>query len=239
MTSETHERPKVTVPDLARMKALEEKITMITAYDATFARLVDLAGVDMILVGDTVGMVVQGEANTIPVDARRDGRTTCAWCRGPSREALIVGDLPFGSLPGQPAAGGRELDPADEGRRRVRQARRRRGDGRDDPGHHPRRHPGGRPHRPHAAELPPHGRPQGAGREERLRGRRPRAPARRMRTPSSRPVRAPWWSRACPSTSPPRSPRSCRSRRSASAPARLRRPGAGAARRARPQRPRR
>ena len=49
------------------MKALGEKITMITAYDVTFARLVDLAGVDMILVGDSVGMVVQGEANTIPV----------------------------------------------------------------------------------------------------------------------------------------------------------------------------
>ncbi|MGZ4793542.1 MAG: 3-methyl-2-oxobutanoate hydroxymethyltransferase, partial [Ilumatobacteraceae bacterium] len=67
MTNETHQRPKVTVPELARMKALGEKIAMITAYDVTFARLVDLAGVDMILVGDSVGMVVQGEANTIPV----------------------------------------------------------------------------------------------------------------------------------------------------------------------------
>jgi len=55
------------------MKALGEKIAMITAYDVTFARLVDLAGVDMILVGDSVGMVVQGEANTDPGGARRHG----------------------------------------------------------------------------------------------------------------------------------------------------------------------
>ena len=44
MTNTTHERQKITIPDLARMKALEERITMITAYDATFARLVDSAG---------------------------------------------------------------------------------------------------------------------------------------------------------------------------------------------------
>ena len=61
-------RRKVTVPDLARMKTEGRRIAMITAYDATFARLVDDAGVDMILVGDSVGMVVQGEANTIPVE---------------------------------------------------------------------------------------------------------------------------------------------------------------------------
>ena len=61
-------RKKVTVPDLARAKAAGSKIAMITAYDATFARLVDEAGVDVILVGDSVGMVVQGVSNTIPVD---------------------------------------------------------------------------------------------------------------------------------------------------------------------------
>lgn len=96
MTNTTHDRKKITVPDLARMKALEERITMITAYDATFARLVDSAGVDMILVGDSVGMVVQGVANTIPVEldemayhVRLVGRAHPA--------AIIVGDLPFGS----------------------------------------------------------------------------------------------------------------------------------------------
>jgi 3-methyl-2-oxobutanoate hydroxymethyltransferase len=96
MTSETHHGPKVTVPELARMKALGQKIAMITAYDATFARLVDLAGVDMILVGDSVGMVVQGEANTIPV-ALDDMVYHVRLVARAKPRALIVGDLPFGS----------------------------------------------------------------------------------------------------------------------------------------------
>jgi 3-methyl-2-oxobutanoate hydroxymethyltransferase len=90
------ERQKVTVPDLARMKALEERITMITAYDATFAHLVDLAGIDMILVGDSVGMVVQGEANTIPVELDEMAYHVRLVSRAHPK-ALIVGDLPFGS----------------------------------------------------------------------------------------------------------------------------------------------
>ena len=53
-------RQKVTVPAIGAMKADGDPIAMITAYDATFAHLVDTAGVDMILVGDSVGMVVQG-----------------------------------------------------------------------------------------------------------------------------------------------------------------------------------
>jgi 3-methyl-2-oxobutanoate hydroxymethyltransferase len=96
MTSETHERRKVTVPELARMKALGEKIAMITAYDVTFARLVDLAGVDMILVGDSVGMVVQGEENTIPV-ALDDMVYHVRLVARAKPKAMIVGDLPFGS----------------------------------------------------------------------------------------------------------------------------------------------
>jgi len=96
MTSSAQDRTKVTVPDLARMKALEERVTMITAYDATFAHLVDLAGVDMILVGDSVGMVVQGEANTIPVELDEMAYHVRLVSRAKPR-ALIVGDLPFGS----------------------------------------------------------------------------------------------------------------------------------------------
>jgi 3-methyl-2-oxobutanoate hydroxymethyltransferase len=96
VTGTMHERIKITVPDLARMKALEERITMITAYDATFARLVDLAGVDMILVGDSVGMVVQGEANTIPVELDEMAYHVRLVARSRPK-ALIVGDLPFGS----------------------------------------------------------------------------------------------------------------------------------------------
>ncbi len=89
-------RRKVSVPDLARMKALEERISMITAYDATFATLVDLAGVDMILVGDSVGMVVQGTDNTIPVELDEMAYHVRLVARAKPK-ALIVGDLPFGS----------------------------------------------------------------------------------------------------------------------------------------------
>ncbi|MFM8266477.1 MAG: 3-methyl-2-oxobutanoate hydroxymethyltransferase [Ilumatobacteraceae bacterium] len=96
MTTASDPRSKVTVPELARMKALEQPITMITAYDATFARLVDLAGVDVILVGDSVGMVVQGEANTIPVELDEMAYHVRLVARSNPR-ALIVGDLPFGS----------------------------------------------------------------------------------------------------------------------------------------------
>jgi 3-methyl-2-oxobutanoate hydroxymethyltransferase len=96
MSSATPDRKKVTVPDLARFKTLGDKITMITAYDVTFARLVDIAGVDIILVGDSVGMVVQGEANTIPVDLLDMAYHVRLVARAEPK-ALIVGDLPFGS----------------------------------------------------------------------------------------------------------------------------------------------
>jgi 3-methyl-2-oxobutanoate hydroxymethyltransferase len=90
------ERRKVTVPRIGEMKLTGEKISMITAYDATFAQLVDEAGVDMILVGDSVGMVVQGEANTIPVDLDEMAYHVRTVARARTK-ALVVGDLPFGS----------------------------------------------------------------------------------------------------------------------------------------------
>jgi 3-methyl-2-oxobutanoate hydroxymethyltransferase len=89
-------RSKVMVPDLSRMKALGDRISMITAYDATFARLVDHAGVDVILVGDSVGMVVQGTSNTIPVELEEMAYHVRLVARA-QPSALIVGDLPFGS----------------------------------------------------------------------------------------------------------------------------------------------
>jgi len=98
------ERRKVTVPDLARYKAEGRKISMITAYDATFARLVDEAGVDCILVGDSVGMVVQGVANTIPVDLDEMAYHVRAVARAQPK-ALIIGDLPFGSYQVSPQQG--------------------------------------------------------------------------------------------------------------------------------------
>ena len=69
---------------------------MITAYDATFARIVDESGVDMILVGDSVGSVVQGVANTIPVTLEEMEYHVKLVARANPR-ALIIGDLPFGS----------------------------------------------------------------------------------------------------------------------------------------------
>lgn len=89
-------RPKVTVPSLAAQVRERRPIAMITAYDATFARLVDQAGVDVILVGDSVGMMFQGTATTLPVELDDMAYHVRAVARTNPR-ALILGDLPFGS----------------------------------------------------------------------------------------------------------------------------------------------
>jgi 3-methyl-2-oxobutanoate hydroxymethyltransferase len=83
-----------TVLDLQRMKAGNQKIAMVTAYDYTMARIVDAAGVDMVLVGDSVGMVVQGMPDTLSVtldDMVYHGRCVA---RGLEKAHLVV-DLPF------------------------------------------------------------------------------------------------------------------------------------------------
>lgn len=85
---------KVTVQTLAKMKAEQRKISMLTAYDATFARLVDQAGTDVILVGDSVGMVVQGAGNTLPVTMDEMIYHCRSVVRGTER-AQVVGDMPF------------------------------------------------------------------------------------------------------------------------------------------------
>jgi 3-methyl-2-oxobutanoate hydroxymethyltransferase len=82
------------VPDLKEKKSRGEKIAMLTAYDATLARLLDQAGVDAILVGDSVGMVVLGYENTLPVTIDDMLHHTRAVVRGATR-ALIVTDMPF------------------------------------------------------------------------------------------------------------------------------------------------
>ncbi|MFW9616177.1 3-methyl-2-oxobutanoate hydroxymethyltransferase, partial [Aquabacterium sp.] len=89
-------RKPVTLHRLREMHAQGDKITMLTAYDATFARLVDEAGVDCILVGDSLGMIVQGHSSTIPVTLDEMAYHTRCVARG-NRTAWIVGDLPFGS----------------------------------------------------------------------------------------------------------------------------------------------
>src|SRR5436190_3080386 len=81
------------------MKQAGERITMLTAYDASFARLLDRAGTDVLLVGDSVGMVVQGHDTTLPVTMDQMVYHCAAVKRGVER-ARLVGDLPFGSYQG-------------------------------------------------------------------------------------------------------------------------------------------
>lgn len=87
---------RVTVPDLSKMKVDGRRIAMVTAYDATFARIVDEAGVDIILVGDSVGTVVQGVSTTLPVTLDEMIYHVKLVSRALPR-ALVVADLPFGS----------------------------------------------------------------------------------------------------------------------------------------------
>jgi len=89
-------RKPMTLHRLREMQAQGEKITMLTAYDAMFARLVDEAGVDCILVGDSLGMIVQGHASTVPVSMDEMAYHTRCVARG-NRTAWVIGDLPFGS----------------------------------------------------------------------------------------------------------------------------------------------
>jgi 3-methyl-2-oxobutanoate hydroxymethyltransferase len=96
MTTPPTPRRKLTVPAIAAMKGSGAPIAMITAYDATFASIVDAAGVDMILVGDSVGTVVQGERTTIPVSLDEMAYHVRMVVRA-DPAAVVVGDLPFGS----------------------------------------------------------------------------------------------------------------------------------------------
>jgi 3-methyl-2-oxobutanoate hydroxymethyltransferase len=96
---------KVTVPDILQRKSSTgslsgeglSKITCLTAYDYPTARLLDEAGVDILLVGDSLGMVVQGHENTLPVTLEEILYHTRAVSRGTKR-ALVVADMPYGSF---------------------------------------------------------------------------------------------------------------------------------------------
>ena len=88
----------VTVPELAAMKARNEKIVVLTAYDAIFSRVLDDAGVDVILVGDSLGMVIQGHDTTLPTTLDDMVYHTRCVARGNQR-ALLLADLPFMSYP--------------------------------------------------------------------------------------------------------------------------------------------
>lgn len=85
-----------TVPALADAKRDKRKLVMLTAYDNSFARVLDANGVDLVLVGDSLGMVVQGHDSTLPVNVEDIVYHTAAVARGLQR-ALLISDLPFQS----------------------------------------------------------------------------------------------------------------------------------------------
>jgi 3-methyl-2-oxobutanoate hydroxymethyltransferase len=92
----------VTIATLRDMKRSGQKITCLTAYDFSFASLLDRAGLDLVMVGDSLGMTVQGHATTLPVTLEHMVYHCACVARGVSR-ALVIGDLPFGSYQQGPA----------------------------------------------------------------------------------------------------------------------------------------
>jgi 3-methyl-2-oxobutanoate hydroxymethyltransferase len=88
------ERKKVFIPDLMAKKQAGEKITMLTAYDFSMASFIDQAGMDMILVGDSLGMVILGYESTVPV-TMEEMLHHCRAVRRGVRYAFLVGDMPF------------------------------------------------------------------------------------------------------------------------------------------------
>ena len=87
---------RVTLTTLQKMRQGADRITMLSCYDASFAALLDGCGVDLLLVGDSLGMVVQGYDSTLPVSMEDAVYHTRCVARGAQR-AMVVGDLPFGS----------------------------------------------------------------------------------------------------------------------------------------------
>jgi 3-methyl-2-oxobutanoate hydroxymethyltransferase len=91
---------RVSVTELAKMAASGRRIAMLTAYDASFAGVAERAGVDVLLVGDSLGMVVQGHPTTLPVTLEQmlyHTRCVVAGCSRP----LVIADLPFGTFQGR------------------------------------------------------------------------------------------------------------------------------------------
>lgn len=84
----------IDIPKLRQMRESGEKIVMLTAYDYLFARLMDEAGVDLLLIGDTLGMVFQGEPTTIPVTMEQMIYHTRIVARA-ARRAMVIADMPF------------------------------------------------------------------------------------------------------------------------------------------------
>jgi 3-methyl-2-oxobutanoate hydroxymethyltransferase len=89
-------RGLVTISKLQEMRQAGEKIAVLTAYDASFAALMDQAGVDVILIGDSLGNIVQGESSTLPVTIEHMVYHTSCVAKG-QQSAFLIADMPFGS----------------------------------------------------------------------------------------------------------------------------------------------
>lgn len=94
-------RPAMSLPRLRDMAARGERLAMVTCYDATFAQLLDEAEVDIQLVGDSLGNVVQGQTSTLPVTLEHMAYHTACVARA-KRQAWLVTDMPFGSYEASP-----------------------------------------------------------------------------------------------------------------------------------------
>ena len=116
---------KVTVPSLLEKKIRRQPITVVTAYDYASARLVDEAGLDIVLVGDSLAMVMQGHENTLAITMDEMLLYT-RGVRRAVRRALLVADMPFGSYQADEREGvANAIRFVERGRRRGRQDRRR------------------------------------------------------------------------------------------------------------------
>jgi 3-methyl-2-oxobutanoate hydroxymethyltransferase len=93
----------VTLPRLLEMRARNEPIAMLTCYDSSFAHVIDHCGVDSVLVGDSLAMVVQGLTSTLPVSIDEMAYHTRCVARG-TRRAWLIADMPFGSYQASPQA---------------------------------------------------------------------------------------------------------------------------------------
>ena len=93
---------RLTLKDLAKKFEAKEKITMVTIYDASFAAVAEQAGVDILFIGDSLGMTVQGHDSPLPVTVEDMVYHTRAVVRG-SKQGFVIGDLPFGAYHESPA----------------------------------------------------------------------------------------------------------------------------------------
>jgi 3-methyl-2-oxobutanoate hydroxymethyltransferase len=96
VTAKATREHRITVPSLLARKERGERIAMLTAYDFTFASIFDAVGIDILLIGDSLGNVVQGQDTTLPVTLDETVYHTRLVARGAQR-ALVVSDMPFGS----------------------------------------------------------------------------------------------------------------------------------------------